>query len=64
MAPRIPENEARRVAVKAGVDPRSVKRLCDGKKLLPMNHARVVAALRDLGLASYLPPDMAPARRR
>ena len=61
---RIPESEARRVAVKAGVDPRSVKRLCDGKRLLPLNHARVIAALRDLGLTSYLPPEPIPARRR
>lgn len=58
----IREHEARRIAVEAKVDPRSVRRVVRGESVRPLTAERVIAALRALGL-DHLIPEAATAPR-
>lgn len=47
---RLPEHVRRRIAVAAEVDPRTVKRFCDGKPVRGMAGERIARALKAAGL--------------
>lgn len=53
---RLPPHEERTVAVKAQVDPRTVRRVLAGESVRPMVRDRVVDALRSLGYGAMLGP--------
>lgn len=53
-AKKIPDHQARAVAVAAGADPRTVVRLVEGKNVRPMTAARIVQAMQALGLGELL----------
>jgi hypothetical protein len=57
---RLPEHQTRIVAVEAGADPRSVRKVLAGEPVRPLTAARVVQALKRLDLAHLLPGVAAP----
>ena len=59
----IPESEARRIAVAAGADTKTVKRYIAGEVVRPLTAQRVRAALLSLGLDELLPRTTGEARR-
>jgi hypothetical protein len=63
--PVIPESEARRVAVEAGSDERTVKKILTGKPVRPLTATRIISALKRLGYGDLIPKNgAAPAPRR
>jgi hypothetical protein len=53
--PHLPEDLARRVAVDAGADPRTVKMVANGYPVARLAEARVIDSFKRLGLTDYLP---------
>lgn len=47
---RLPEHVRRRIAVAAEVDPRTVKRFCEGKPIRGMAGERIARALKSANL--------------
>jgi hypothetical protein len=60
---RLPEHVRRRISVAAQVDPRTVKRFCDGVVIKGMAGERIVRALKDAGLLNSEPEGDAPATK-
>jgi hypothetical protein len=52
--PKLPSHRIRAVAVAAEADPRTVRRLIAGERVLPMQRERIERALHQLGLANLI----------